>query len=114
MLFRSNVARKNKVTDLDLNEIKEVVNSHANDIENFKNYDDTQINKKINDLVKIVQSMQVTTYRINVTTDILENTEYTLPCSYIVNSGDIEIFYNNELMIRAVENSWGNFAEVRS
>jgi len=56
--------------------------------------------------------MQVTTYRINVTTDIEENTEYELPCSYIVGSGDIEIYCNNEIMIRAIEESWGNFAEV--
>lgn len=65
-------------------------------------------------LVALVQSMKVTTYRINVTTDIKENTEYTLPCQYIVGSGDIEIFCNNELMIRAVDGSWGNFAEVRN
>ena len=42
-----NVARENKVTDLDLNEIKEVVNSHANDIENFKNQDDTEVKQHI-------------------------------------------------------------------
>jgi len=72
----------------------------------------TQVNQKIDDLTALVQSMQVTTHRINVTTDIKENTEYTLPCQYIVGSGDIEIFCNNELMIRAVDNSWGNFAEV--
>ena len=108
------VARENKVTDLDMNEIKQVVNSHADDIENFENYDDTEINQKIDTLTALVQSMQVTTHRINITTDIKENTEYTLPCQYIVGSGDIEIFCNNELMIRAVENSWGNFAEVRS
>lgn len=66
----------------------------------------------LDDLVKIVQSMQTTTHRINVTTDIEENTEYELPCSYIVGSGDIEIYCNNEIMIRAIEESWGNFAEV--
>lgn len=45
-----NVARKNKVTDSDLNEIKEVVNAHADDIENFENYDDTEITQKYNEL----------------------------------------------------------------
>lgn len=45
-----NVARKNKVTDSDLNEIKEVVNAHADDIENFENYDDTEIKQKYNEL----------------------------------------------------------------
>lgn len=89
-------------------------NEYKQKLDELQNYDDTQINKKINDLVKIVQSMQTTTHRINVTTDIEENTEYELPCSYIVNSGDIEIFCNNELMVRSVEGSWGNFAEVRS
>lgn len=47
-----NVARENKVTDLDMNEIKEVVNSHANDIENFKGYDDTEV---VQDIEKLQQ-----------------------------------------------------------
>ena len=50
-----NVARENKVTDLDLNEIKEVVNSHANDIENFKNYDDTEVKQ---DIINIKQEQE--------------------------------------------------------
>ena len=80
--------------------------------EKIYNYIDTRIAKKLDKLTKAIQKIQVTTYRINVTTDIEENTEYELPCSYIVGSGDIEIYCNNEIMIRAIEGSWGNFAEV--
>lgn len=80
--------------------------------EKIYNYIDTRIAKKLDKLTKAIQKIQVTTHRINVTTDIEENTEYELPCQYIVGSGDIEIFCNNEIMIRAIEGSWGNFAEV--
>ena len=54
-----NVARENKVTDLDMNEIKEVVNSHADDIEKFNNYDDTAIKTDIHN-IEIEQETQNT------------------------------------------------------
>ena len=126
-----------EVTRTNADIIDAELKKHEVAIKNLHNYDDTEVKKNIedlkkaqqsftetikdkadkttvDDLVKLVQSMQVTTHRINVTTDIEENTEYELPCSYIVGSGDIEIYCNNEIMIRAVEGSWGNFAEVRS
>lgn len=44
----------------------------------------TQINQKIDALTELVQSMKITTYRIDITSDIVENEEYELPCQYIV------------------------------
>lgn len=40
----------------------------------------------------------------------MKNTSFHVSTLY--GSGDIEIYCDNEIMIRAVEGSWGNFAEV--
>lgn len=79
-----NVARKNKVTDLDMNEIKQVVNAHADDIESFENYDDTEIKQRLNNLDTTVQNNIIQAHIVKVTTEIKELTEYELPCSYIM------------------------------
>lgn len=52
-------------------------------------------------------------YRIVVTEEIEALTEYELPCNYIVGNNSLEIFYNNELLIKETsEDMEANYREV--
>lgn len=52
-------------------------------------------------------------YRIVVTEEVEALTEYELPCNYIVGDNSLEIFYNNELLIKETsEDMEANYREV--
>lgn len=52
-------------------------------------------------------------YRVVITEEVPESTEYTLPCNYIVGNNSLEIFYNNELLIKETsEDMEANYREI--
>lgn len=54
-----------------------------------------------------------TYYKVTVTEEIAQETEYELPFSYVVGSDEFDIFYNNEYLIREKsEDDIANYREV--
>lgn len=51
--------------------------------------------------------------KVVITEEVPELTEYTLPCNYIVGDNSLEIFYNNELLIKETsEDEEANYREI--
>ena len=51
--------------------------------------------------------------KVVITEEVPELTEYTLPCNYKVGDNSLEIFYNNELLIKETnEDEEANYREV--
>lgn len=68
----------------------------------------------INELIHIYSGLEKkhNITRLTVQTEIQEETDYTLPVNYIVGSGDLVIFCDNEILIPETNQHDGNYVEV--
>ena len=78
-------------------DVKKALNDNLDKIDDFVGNIKTEINTLINKKI------------VKITEDILAETEYELPISYTVGSGNLKIFWENVLLEEGEE---GNYMEV--
>lgn len=70
------------------------------------------LNKIQDNIEEDINTAKPNKYYLDITTEILQNTNFTIPCYYKVGENVLDVYYMGERLIRTTDTIEGNYIEI--